>query len=188
MATAWLSSTVWTYYSIQEANLGNAVLSIGEDSNGNLYFAHSNGVTRFDGATWSTFEIPGNSNLINEIFYDSKGFTWFTTYDAFYRYDGSNWMVFSDPDSIVYSCADITEDLNGNLWFAGGNEVVKFDGTSWTKFTVEDGLMAAAGGTIYAIYADRKNDIWIGTYRGGISRLEPPVSLTTVISRLKMQL
>ncbi len=166
----------WTYYSTQEANLGTAVLSIGEDSNGNLYFANSYGLTRFDGSNWSMFEIPGNSYLIEEIFFDSNGFTWFTTYDAIYRYDGSNWMVFSDPDSIVFSCVDIAEDLNGNLWFAGGNEVVKFDGSNWTKLTVEDGMMAAAGGSIYAIYADRKNDIWIGTYGGGISRLEQPHS------------
>ena len=162
----------WTYYSIQQANLGTAVLSIGEDSNGNLYFATSTGITRFDGSNWSTFEIPGNSYQINEIFFDSKGFTWFTASDAIYRYNGVDWTVFSDAESIVMNCTDIAEDQNGNLWFGGGNELAKFDGSNWTKYHVEDGLTAAAGGSIFAVYADTKNDIWIGTYGGGISRFE----------------
>lgn len=163
----------WTYYdSGTQANFGNAVLSIGEDVNGNMYFSTSSGITMFDGSNWSVFTIPENFYQISEIFYDTHGFTWFAGYNTFYRYDGTDWTVFSDPDYTLSYCSDITEDLDGSIWFGGGQNLIKFDGGNWTKYTPENGMLAASVSTIFAVYADSRNDIWVGTNGGGISKLE----------------
>ncbi len=161
----------WSYFYAWENNLGGHINSIGEDVNGILYFSSPEGITAFDGVNWVSFQIPGNTDIVNKIFLDKKGNTWFTTWNSFYRFDGSAWEVFTDPEQIILNCADIEEDIYGNLWFGGGNELVKFDGTSWTKYGVGDGLITALGGNITSLSVI-KGDIWIGTLGGGISRFD----------------
>ncbi|WP_346861033.1 leucine-rich repeat protein [uncultured Draconibacterium sp.] len=167
------TSFSWNYYDAAQANLGNNVLSIGEDVNGILYFSSIDGLSVFDGYNWVPIQIPGNDDIIIKIFLDSKGFTWFTTWNKFYRFDGSLYEEISDPEQIIMNCADIVEDLYGNIWFGGGDELVKYDGTSWTKYGPEDGMTAALGGGINSL-AVIKGDIWIGTQGGGLSRFDQP--------------
>ena len=48
---------------------------------------------------------------------------------------------------------------------------MKFDGVNWTIYTAGDGMVAASIANIYALMADSKGNIWIGTFNGGISKL-----------------
>lgn len=164
----------WIYYSHNNGISGQQVLSIGEDVHGNIYASTDAGLNIFDGTNWTSFSISEfMGSYIPEIYYDKIGNTWFATYsDGIFKYDGANWTHYTVDDGALVNCEDITEDIYGNIWFGGGNEIVKFDGVSWIRYSVEDGLVAASAGNIYAIYADSKGDIWTGTYRGGISKLE----------------
>jgi IS1 family transposase len=178
--------TDWIHFPHSVGISGQMVLSIGEDINGNIYASSNLGLNIFDGNSWTNFIIPNNTEAyISEIFYDSEGNTWFSPYvNGFYKYDGANWSHYSIEDGAIDYCEDITEDIYGNIWFGGGNEIVKYDGASWTKYTIEDGLISASAGSIYAIYADSRGDIWTGTYRGGISKLEqePPPNVDWTVN------
>ena len=109
----------WTYYDAETHNLGNFVSSIGEDSNGVLYFANSNGITVFDGNNWDILDYPGGNTFISEIFFDSNENTWFTAGGVIYYYDGENWSEFPENETGLQNCEDISEDISGNIWFGG---------------------------------------------------------------------
>ncbi len=170
----------WIYYPHNVGISGQQVLSIGEDVYGNIYASTNSGLNIFDGSNWTSFSFPDNDQVfISEIYFDKMGNTWFTTYgNGFFKFDGVNWTHYSVDEGALGSCEDITEDIYGNMWFGGRNEIVKFDGVRWVRYSVENGLAAASAGNIYAIYADSKGDIWTGTYRGGISKLEQTTAQT----------
>lgn len=161
----------WYYYGEAIGNFGGQVVSIAEDINGNMYFASSNGIIKYDGNSWSNFSLPLSDIYVSEIFYDSQGNTWFASYgEGFFSFDGSTWTTYTLSDGALSACEDISEDPSGNLWFGGAHSIVKYDGNTWTPFSSSEGL-AAAYSIIYALYADNQGDIWTGTYGGGISRL-----------------
>jgi hypothetical protein len=174
--------TNWTYFMNDVVDFGSNIYSIGEDANGNIlvscFTSEGPKIKMYNGTSWFDFIIPNNSDLVTEIFFDSEMNTWFTAGDVYYKFDGNDWVSFGLGDGIVSGCLDISEDIYGNMWFGGGRELVMFDGTNWTKYTANEGLAAAQLGDIYAVYADTKGNVWIGTYYGGISKFTIPTDET----------
>jgi streptogramin lyase len=168
----------WTYFMNGDIDLGTNIYSIGEDANGNILVSLNTDmgpkVIIYDGSEWNDFVIPGNSAVVSEIYFDTQQNTWFTTEGKFYKFDGVTWHTFTTDDGTLYYCQDISEDIYGNIWFGGVSELVKFDGNSWTKYTANDGMAAVLGGGIYAVHADSQGNIWVGTFRGGISKYSIP--------------
>ncbi|WP_297092238.1 C39 family peptidase [uncultured Draconibacterium sp.] len=166
----------WTYFMNEEIGFNGNITSIGEDVHGNIWVAcngASNFVFQYNGSEWLQYALPGQADgtYVTEIFFDTAGKTWFAGSNIIAQYDGSNWTFFTPEDGIPAFCQDITEDSRGNLWFGGGRTLVKYDGQNWISYSAEDGMIAASVGDIYAVYADTDDNIWVGTYRGGISVL-----------------
>ncbi len=60
----------------------------------------------------------------------------------------------------------ITQDKEGNIWMAGiNNGLVKYNAQSgsFVHFTMDQGL---ASNTLFSLYCDREDNIWIGSNRG----------------------
>ena len=179
----------WTYFMNEEVGFNGNITSIGEDVNGNIWVScYGNGsgyVFRYDGASWQQLSLPSpaDSAYITEIFFDSMGNTWFACSNIITKYDGDTWTFFTLEDGIPGLCLDIAEDSRGNLWFGGTYDLVKYDGENWTGYSAEDGMVAVSVGNIYAVYADADDNIWVGTYRGGISVLnqDPSFCGTTAL-------
>lgn len=147
--------------------LTSNVWGIKQDRNGNIWFAASDGVFRFDGKSFT----KTTGQLISEPFFsileDRKGNFWFGTYGSgFYYYDGKSFQNFTTRDGLAHnSVMPIYEDKAGIIWLGTGGGVSRFDGKLFRNFTTSDGL---TNNDVHAIVQDKTGKIWFGT-RGDIT-------------------
>jgi ligand-binding sensor domain-containing protein len=78
------------------------------------------------------------------------------------------------PQSSVIS---MTQGADGYLWLGTLNGLVRFDGNDFTTFG-ENNTPGLKSSEIYFLFADSRNDLWIGTKSAGIflvknGRVEP---------------
>ncbi len=74
------------------------------------------------------------------------------------------------PDSSV---TEILQDRMGFLWIGTFNGLVRFDGYDFVTFKPDPGDPdSISGRTIQVLYEDSGGDLWIGTRRGGLNRLD----------------
>jgi ligand-binding sensor domain-containing protein len=136
------------------------VWDIEQDRKGNIWFATSDGVFRYDARLPARAGSDGNDGVGQ-----GKSFTNITG------------KLISKP---VFS---IFEDRKGNFWFGTyGAGVFYYDGKSlptgqagFQNFTTKDGL---ASNSVMPIYEDKDGIIWLGT-GGGVSRYDPSATLRT---------
>jgi ligand-binding sensor domain-containing protein len=162
--------------------LTSNIWDIEQDRNGNIWFAASDGVFRYDPrrADGKSFtKITGQ--LVSEpffsVFEDSKGNFWFGTYGSgvFYydprRTDGKSFQHFTTKDGLAdNSVMPIYEDKAGIIWLGTAGGVSRYDprravGKSFQNFTTADGL---SNNDVHAIVEDKTGKIWFGS-RGDIS-------------------
>lgn len=65
----------------------------------------------------------------------------------------------------------ITEDRDGNLWFGTFNGLYMFDLQKdlFTSYTREDRIGGITHSSIYPVFIDKNDVLWIGTYFGGVN-------------------
>ncbi|MGK2864475.1 MAG: two-component regulator propeller domain-containing protein [Chitinophagaceae bacterium] len=149
----------------------SAVHSSCMDKNGNLWFGTYGGATRYDGNTFTNFNVT--EGLINggilSIFKDKEGNLWFGTLTGVSRYDGRSFTSFTTAHGLAddrVSC--IAADNQGNLWFGTLNGVSKYNGNSFTNFSTRQGLK---NNDVNSILLDKSGNLWFGT-SGGVSRYD----------------
>lgn len=147
--------------------LTSTIWDIKQDRKGNIWFAASDGVFRYDGKSFT--KITGK--LISKPFWsvleDRKGNFWFgTSGSGVYYYDGKSFQHFTTREGLVNnSVMPIYEDKAGIIWLGTGGGVSCYDGKSFQNFTTSDGL---TNHDVHAIVEDKTGKIWFGT-RGAIS-------------------
>lgn len=150
------------------------------DKEGNVWFGtQSQGVCRYDGKTLTYFTDKNLAGpAVRAIFQDKKGNIWFgNNGGGLYRYDGKTLTniteeknlgnpeflkgQFNDKIGSLARIFSINEDKAGNLLIGTIDAGLwKFDGVNLTNYTTKDGL---AGNSIWTIYKDNKNELWIVT-------------------------
>ena len=113
------------------------VWDIKQDRNGNIWFAASDGVYRYDGKSFTNITSKLISAPIFSILEDRKGNFWFGTYDSgVYYYNGKSFQHFTTREGLANnSVMPIYEDKAGNIWFGTGGGVSRYDGKSFRNFT-----------------------------------------------------
>jgi len=122
--------------------ISNEVTSVGKDRAGNVWFSTREGVSKFDGKTFTTLTSEGD-------LFGGKTFTSFTR----------------KGDLILNNASPIVEDRNGHMWFGGDGVVSRYDGEDFATFTTENGLKP---GKVHPILPDRRGHLWFGIYGAGI--------------------
>jgi ligand-binding sensor domain-containing protein len=156
--------------------LTSYVWDIRQDRNGNIWFATSDGVFRYDarlndkvGQGKSFTKITGQliSKPFCSVLEDRKGNFWFGTFGSgVYYYDGKSFQNFTTKEGLVNnSVVPIYEDNAGIIWLGTAGGVSRYDGKSFQNFTTSDGL---TNNDVHAIVQDKTGKIWFGT-RGDIS-------------------
>jgi ligand-binding sensor domain-containing protein len=144
----------------------NGVWDIKQDRKGNIWFAASNGIFRYDGKSFTNITGKLISHPVCSIFEDRKGNFWFGTFGSgVYYYDGKSFQNFTTLDGLANnSVMPIYEDKAGIIWFGTGGGVSRYDGKSFRNFTTSDGL---TNNDVHTIVQDKTGKIWFGT-RGDI--------------------
>jgi ligand-binding sensor domain-containing protein/two-component sensor histidine kinase len=180
-------------------NLPGKVTSIGwgthqtalEDHAGNWWIATKDGLARFAApapfmqlartpvkAMFTTADgLP--TNEVFRIFEDSRGDVWVgTVYQGLARWDRRTKSFCrdikeGDPLSNRFVSA-FAEDHDGDVWIGlYDKDLVRFRNGKFRQFGETDGL--GAGG-VRDIHCDRSGRLWIGTGRGGVTRVDSPES------------
>ena len=107
----------------------------------------------------------------NTIVQDSKGFIWIGTWNGLNRFDGYNCVTYQPNfhDSTSVSNREITELLvgkNDNLWIGTSN------GLNCMNLKSGELQRYAFDSRILSLCEDHKGNIWIGTWTGGLFRLD----------------
>lgn len=174
----------------------NQVRAICEDRAGRLWIGTGGGGLNClespgaaDGKITSWTEKNGLAdNLVNAVFEDREGVLWVGTGKGLSRvvHPGAADMSFTTYtvthglSGNMVNC--IIEDRNGNLWIGTDNGLDRLDrpdhpdhGDSKNgtfRITGVDVGRGPGSNVIRAIHEDRDRNIWIGTYGGGLGRLQ----------------
>ncbi|MDA3879108.1 MAG: response regulator [Prolixibacteraceae bacterium] len=167
---------------IEDGLANNSVRTIFQDNEGYLWFGTLNGLSRYDGQQFKTFDYKASdstsisNNKIRDIFQDGEGFLWVTTYDNnAHRFDPKtetfiNFPVVLGDEYIDCSVHFLYESTPGVMWmYISGNGCVRLTpsnepaGYSLKWFSTNNVL---ASDNLNTVWKDRQNGIWISTFRG----------------------
>ncbi len=158
-------------YTTAAGLVNNTVRAIATDKNGHKWFGTENGVSEFDGLTWTTYTTTHGliDNKVLGLAVDQANRKWFATWGGVSEFNGHTWTAYTRasglPSNHVYA---ITIDVSGNKWIATPNGVAKFDGRQWVVYTTADGLV---DNWVHAIAVDNQGRLWFGT-PNGVSRFD----------------
>lgn len=146
------------------------------DRKNRKWFASPEGIFRTDDDTHfeKIIDIPN----INSVFEASNGDIW----------AGSNenglFRILSNGKLQQYNTRNssskglhsnnirkIAEDSNGDIWFGTFNGLYKLDlqKDNFISYTREDKLGSITHSSVYPVFIDKKDVLWVGTYFGGVN-------------------
>ena len=142
----------------------NTVLTIFEDSRGNMWFGTTDGITRYDGDSFQTFTTEDGlaQNTIGLIFEERQGSLWFAGGVLSDVQESRKPMDMSWMDTPL-SELDLTphnEPPEGMTRRPPLKGVSRYDGHTFRIFTTADGL---AGDTVKDIVEDKTGTLWLAT-------------------------
>ena len=167
--------------------LGSNIVSyMMRDSRGFMWFCTRDGLSRFDGSRFVTYQI-GDKNAspgIEQIIETSRGIYWIVTTGGTYRFDPSaplanrtqnkdrptlNAELMSNERGIIY------EDHSGNLWWGAGDGLYLLEETNGQVHLrkVELNLPAnpSAEISVSSMLEARDGSLWVVTTEGLVRRL-----------------
>jgi PAS domain S-box-containing protein len=148
----------------------NSAISFAQTPDGYLWFGTENGVVRFDGVRFVTFDIGNTptlkSNEIDALLVDHRGDLWLGTHGGGLTVLSHG--VFKNLTSQVGltndSVSALYEDSGGDLWVGtNGGGLSRVHAGLAETYTRKDGL---ADDAIFSICGDRNGGVWIGTHAG----------------------
>ncbi len=149
------------------------------DSAGDLWVGHRDGLTRYDGDSWSNVAAPGLPDAgVFALLEDSEGRLWAGTLEGAAVRTAGGWNPVGVDDGLLNKMVNaMTEDAAGGIWFGsyvapeGGISRLDPNGT-WTYFTTDDGVPHS---NITSLQAVSDGSVWAGSglfERGGAARFE----------------
>jgi signal transduction histidine kinase/ligand-binding sensor domain-containing protein/DNA-binding response OmpR family regulator len=182
---------------ITGSNEGNQIISILEDSHNNLWLGGTNGLIRLDkthgNAVWFQQNSPVHPiphNKVRYIYEDSDGDIWIATDGSICRYNdkSSSFIRYQVEDESHTRNANwsyaICQDETRKLWIAtclGGifvvdkRKLLSSQGNTCTaerNYSYNDGPQGLSGNMLQFLSMDRDRNIWAGTYRAGINKID----------------
>ncbi len=143
------------------------------DSSNNIWVgSFDNGLSKFDGTEWTSFNTNNGAlghDYILSLEVDNSGNVWVAAGDAgIYKFDGDTWTNYKTSNSgiLANSIFCSASDNNGLLWFGYG-EIFGFgvfNGSEWAHYDVNNSNLP--NNISYTIFSDSEDNIWIGTISG----------------------
>ena len=152
-------------YTMEDGLHTDAIHSMAEDRQGNIWFGGPDGVSWYDGREFHILE--GLQVFVGAIVEDHQGNLWFgTSGEGVYRYDGDTLDQMTATDGLASDrVMSALVDGNGQLWFGcvGRAGASRYDGESFVTFDSTDGL---SGVHVQGIAEDQSGDLWFGSWGG----------------------
>ncbi len=179
---------------VHNSLVGSGIRSVYEDSSGILWVGTvANGLTQVNRRTGDYKHFVYNPNLpqsissnsITSILEDELGSMWFGTWEGGLlrlNSDGESFTHYqhdpNDDSSIPHNIVQgLFEDFEGHLWLNTGGGLSRYDRTSnsFVNYLHDPAdINSISEGDLQskAIYLDIHNRLWLGSYGGGLNRLD----------------
>ncbi|MFA6955205.1 MAG: two-component regulator propeller domain-containing protein [Thermoanaerobaculia bacterium] len=149
------------------------VFGIDQDERGYIWVATTEGLSRFDGREFVTFDYSTGlrDQRLATMARDRKGRLWLGSEQGVSIWDGLTVKNYGVADGVgpgtVWS---IVFDADGRAWIATqGGGVTSYDGSRFRSFTHADGLPSDF---IYSLLVDSRGRLWVGTRDKGIALVD----------------
>ena len=165
-------------YTIQDGLVSNDIWGIQEDKAGNIYFDTQEGVSKYDGLSFTTLTV---SNTSSSEWKMDQGDLWFKgnwNKNGSYRYDGkilhhlefpkneradTLYANFPNMTWSPYGLYSLYKDKKGSIWFGTSNMgIYRYDGKSLSWMFVDHLTNIPNGGSfgIRSILEDKNGKFW----------------------------
>ncbi|WP_242203535.1 hybrid sensor histidine kinase/response regulator transcription factor [Aestuariivivens insulae] len=167
----------------QEGLWDNTVISLLEDSSGNIWIGTDGGLNQYSLETGKLIKVDLSTNLTMEeptvktLYADNKNTLWIgTKSEGLIKYTSSSTKNYkynpADSLSITHNEINfIKEAFSGQLWigtYGGGLNLMDPEKEVFHKFTTNDGLV---NDIVYGLEEDNEHKLWIST-PSGISKFD----------------
>jgi len=172
-------------YSTKDGLVHNEVHCIYQDSQGYLWIGTIEGISRFDGATFTNYILEGDSSyampttFVNAFLEDRQGNLWIglNLDGGVSKFNLSNrsfvrYKITPRRSSLSNWVNAILQDTEGKLWFGTDDGLFILENEGFRPFPLgtTDAPLA-----IQALYEDRRGAVWIATPQG-LYRYSPKFS------------
>ncbi|MCW0481608.1 hybrid sensor histidine kinase/response regulator transcription factor [Gaoshiqia sediminis] len=170
------------HLTVEDGLANNSVRTMFQDREGYLWFGTLNGLSRFDGQQFKTFEFRPDdttsisSNKIREIYQDGLGYIWLMTYeDQAHRFDPATETFINFPSVLGKDVAESTihfmyESSPGVMWLyvngMGCARVISSAGASELTISWLNKTNVLPSDNLNFVKAARQSGVWIGTSTG----------------------
>ncbi len=185
---------VFTTYTTNDGLASNNSRNIAFQGDTVFVCSYDNGLSRFDGTSWTVIKKSDNglpSNEIKEITVDKNKNLWLNCSlsngkNSLVKYDGNSWVTYnSDNTGGVLSgnyLYGLYCDEQGNLWVGESSSFYKFDGTVWSKLSSND------FSDVVTSFSLHNGVLWFSIYGKGIGKMDTNTNDITVYSSLNSQI
>ena len=169
LAAYMTQAQTFTNYTTDDGLVNNAVNCLWVDSNDNIWFGTQEGISHFDGTTWTNYDVVSHPDLVNNsifaIFADSDDNLWVGTDFGANKFDGTTWTTYTDENGLADNRVKyINQSADGRMWFANNDGLSILDDDTWTSYTSDDGI--SFGGINFVTFAANGNAL-LGTPLSG---------------------
>ena len=147
----------FTNYTADDGLVNNFVNAVSTDSEDNVWFGTQEGVSRFDGTTFTNYTTDTHpelvSNTVTAVFADADGAVWIGTDFGLNKFDGTTWLTYTDENGLADNrVKHINQSTDGRIWVANqdGISILTPDDGSWVSYIMADGI--PFGGTNYVAF------------------------------------
>lgn len=188
---------VFRNYSVADGLPSSTVRAIAQDHQGYLWFATKNGLSRFDGYQFKSFQhnaaIPNSigNNFIHCITVFDSTHLWVGTENSFFILDLETEQFVQFEPLKGKTIFDIYKDSDGRVWITTRfNGLFRYhpESRQLEQFVADGREGSISRNEVTKIAADLNGNIWVGTYGGGINIYEKDTERFRVISAGEMGL
>jgi hypothetical protein len=166
----------WHIFTTANGLAGNSVQSFWEDTDGHIWMGTGNGVSHYDGATWTTYRTEEGllDNNVWSISGDADS-VWFATTNGLSVLDQGRWRSYTTADGLPGN--DVRAVLvarDGTVWvgtFGLGIAYLNPGATTWERLEFPDLRFAGLSVTVQDIWQDADGTVWFSTNAFGALRL-----------------
>ncbi len=177
------------HFQPKEGLADSNVHDILQDRQGYLWFATNNGLSRYDGYSFTNFLHQNDNphslsdNFTHRLFEDSQNHFWICTRNGLSRFlpESNTFMNFyhnpNDRNSLNSNCINaIVEGASGTLWIGTANGLNHYNPqTNTFSIFLHDpqNPNSLSSNIISSLYLDSQGFLWIGTIGGSLNRYDP---------------